>query len=291
MSRILIFFFFKEFNFSKMRDYRSMLLVISTLFLSNCSGEKKPTPEEILPPSIYWLEHFQGDVKSVSLTGNNNTLGDYDQLENSEPFFMNERYFNGSGQLTSKKEWGDYETKYFYDSLGRLIRTEIESKDGPWKTEEIKYNDDGNILDFREYSANPKQLEEIHKYNYSNNGKEIKINKYKVKEDKPEKNGYDIYKYDKNNHLVEHEQYLKAYEGDGLYYEFIVLDVISNDDFGNPLEVKTIFFNQFRESPREPNFEYYKYQYDEKGNWTKKTKTKSDMELLLEQEERTIEYY
>lgn len=61
------------------------------------------------------------------------------------------------------------------------------------------------------------------------------------------------------------------------YHEFIVHDIISNDDFGNPLEVKTVFYDKYRKSPSEPKFEYYKYQYYEKGNCTKQTKTTSGL--------------
>ncbi len=143
-------------------------------------------------------------------------------------------------------------------------------------------------MDIREYLIDPDKLEEIIKFNYHKNGREIKRNHYKVNDGVPVEDGYAIYKYDGNNHIIEIESHNKASRDVSAY---ISANIITNDKYGNPLEVKKIFYDQNHKSPSPPSIEFYKYEYDKKGNWIKKTQTWSEYELLIQEYDRTIEYY
>lgn len=167
---------------------------------------------------------------------------------------------------------------YKYDSKGRRIE-EIEYKpDGSINRKHFfKYGAAGNKIEKKEYKSDG-SLENISSYKYDDKGNQIEENRFNSDGNL---NVRETYQYDDEGNLIEDNVHYSdgtqatkttyTYDNDKNIIMVIRFDLYQDID-GNQYEVTT-----------------YKYEYDSKNNWIKRTEFDNKIPKYII--EREIEYY
>jgi len=294
-----------EFNLEIMQ--RKILLIISIFVFitfsqtTNAQSKKKSDAE---------IEGFKGNIMSVMDKYYEEKRTFFDlipiKVELSNTFIL----YNKEGNLILEKENDDFTENnrdisyYKYNNRGNCIE-QIDSsyEDGRaysmlWQN---TYNYDINGKIIEEYSYLDGMFAGKYLYKYDKNGDYIEIISYKDEEDtiptkeifirdnkgniiESKKYSYfgdsrTIYKYDDKGNLIKDEYFFQedTISTGNLYKYNIENDIIEKIHFDNQTKTKYIALK-------------FKYKYDSKGNWIKRTDYKEDgsIENIIK---RKIKYY
>ena len=175
-----------------------------------------------------------------------------------------------------------YTHSYFYDDVGNWLQTDsYDTYDELFNKHIVSYGEGGNRMESIQYTADGKasfknsytyddsgnevaksvynpdgSLFKKYVYAYDDRGQQIRTDSYNARGDLFDQF---IYQYDdKGNRIVVIRNNTDAYENRK--------DIYANDNRGNPIEISSYLFNGQLAS-----MERLKYEYDQKGNWIKKT--------------------
>lgn len=175
--------------------------------------------------------------------------------------------FNSDGKLEEK-------ATYTYDGKGNKIEASYYLDSSLYFRETYAYDNKGNIIELNSYYSDS-SLEFRETYTYDDKGNKIELNKYNSNNSLESR---ETYKYDEKGNLTEKYMFrLKTTFNTG-----------END--ADSKEKKNE--NQYNGINDDGNLEMaftYKYDYDEKGNWIKKTYFKNQIPIHMY--EREYEYY
>ncbi|MDY3547263.1 hypothetical protein PG291_01410 [Riemerella anatipestifer] len=157
-----------------------------------------------------------------------------------------------------------------YDGYGNKIENNWYDKNGNLEGKYIyNYDEYGNKIEEIAYFGSG-SLAYKYIYKYDDNGNIIESNKYVERKGDEILDSTIIYEYDDNGNIIEESKY----SGYGsLYYK----NIYKYDEHGNIIE------------SNKDGIHTYRYEYDDKGNWTSRIDIKNGKPILFTV--RTYEYY
>ncbi len=255
-------------------------------------------------------ENLKGKVKSYTELSFEaiEHLGNIEKgkkIVNSWKYDVERKYDKYGKQI----EWYGYKSDgslyikytYKYDEHGNSIEENWSNSDGTLKmshTYEYKYDINGNMVEKMQYDSDG-SLFHTNTYQYDSNGNQIEVNQFDSYGNLDE---IHFYNYDEHGNRIEE----KLLNSAGIVY---MRHIYKYDDSGNKIEwnsytddilngKSTYSYdengNKIIEKRYGPNGELrskktYRYDYDERGNWIKKTIIEDDTAKTIL--ERKYEYY
>jgi hypothetical protein len=193
------------------------------------------------------------------------------------------QHYEGGNDMTYQEEW-------HFDSVGNLLRYAKRGFGGehittyPCPAEESKlqkvmYDDDGDILEVRNYTQDGRMLSSLH-YIYAEGGAlaAVVTYEYEVSDENVVKSHSETY-YDKENHVVSKEQYTADAE----------LQLSETLKYNRHGDVVKRVQTSLDGAEKDVTTEQRKYKYDHYGNWVSCTYYNNGKKYYTIT--RTITYY
>ena len=248
---------------------KALLILLTLLTLTNVmySQLSQRTSYEY---SIEDRDNLGVEVKSYTQTTYRSYSGGAESHAWTEHCHIESYKFDDKGKRlswTTKYENGKKDSvTYTYDNKGNIIKR-AEYDNGNLNSHEIYkyiYDNNGNKIEFVSHYWQGNLTDKTYKYIYDNNGNKIESVSYK--NGNLTSHSHEIYKYiyDNNGNIMEGRKRKFLKEDTGLLLDD--KELCKYDDKGNQIEVKRYLMGGDLWF-----WETFIYQYDQYGNWIKKT--------------------
>ncbi|MCX6290895.1 MAG: hypothetical protein NT126_03945 [Bacteroidetes bacterium] len=265
-----------------MKQVKPIIAVLSitllVFFLNNCSIKSKRKGK-----NAWSIQRLKGNVQSFQSVKYDGQEKFGEPIKASATDFE-KITFNKEGNMLESEEYTNDKSTYYkkvmkYDSIGQNIETNLYKLDGSLARKFLYDHDsNGNTIEQNIFEPNG-TLSDKYKFIYDENGNELESTFYHSDGTLKSKL---ITKYDGQGNAIEMSSYSSNRTLDNRI-------ISTYDEKGNPIAEDS--YNENGEVIMKVN---YKYEFDGKGNWTKRIETASIKPFdsnIIWIEERDIKYY